>query len=79
MQLQHVSKSKFKAGALDYMRLVESSKKPLIITHFGKPVINITPHIEPQKKSNLYALRGTLLKYERPMDPVGLEDWEALK
>jgi hypothetical protein len=24
-------------------------------------------------------LKGTLLKYDRPLDPVGLEDWDALK
>ncbi|MBI4027740.1 MAG: hypothetical protein HY360_22330 [Verrucomicrobia bacterium] len=23
------------------------------------------------------ALRGTVLKYERPFDPVALDDWEA--
>ena len=26
-----------------------------------------------------YPLRGLPLKYERPFDPVALEDWEALK
>ena len=25
------------------------------------------------------ALRGTVLRYDRPTEPVGGEDWEALK
>lgn len=26
-----------------------------------------------------YPLRGTVVKYERPTDPVAVEDWEAAK
>lgn len=79
MKVQTVSKSQFKAKALEYMRFVQQNNQPITITDMGTPVIQITPYKPVGKKSNLYALRGALLKYERPMDPVGLEDWEALK
>ena len=32
-----------------------------------------------QASENRYPLRGTVLKYEDPFEPVGEEDWEALK
>ena len=77
---QTVSKSQFKAQALEYLRLVQTQKQPLIITHAGKPVIKVTPY---QEESNseaiLQSLRGTVLKYEDPTEPVGLDDWEMLK
>lgn len=77
---QSVSKSQFKAQALEYLREVEKTKTPLIITHEGKPVVEVIPY---KKQSDqeviLKSLRGTVLKYEDPTQPVGLEDWEVLK
>lgn len=29
--------------------------------------------------SNPYPLRGTVIRYDEPTEPVALEDWEALK
>ena len=29
--------------------------------------------------SNLYPLRGTVIRYDDPTEPVALEDWEALQ
>lgn len=77
---QTVSKSQFKAQALEYLRLVQAQKQPLIITHAGKPVIKVTPYQEESDpEAILQSLRGTVLKYEDPTEPVGLEDWEVLK
>lgn len=78
---QIVSKSQFKAQALEFLRNVEKTKTPLVITHAGKPVLDIVPHKEQPKdpQTILKSLRGTVLKYEDPTEPVGLGDWEALK
>lgn len=77
---QIVSKSQFKAQALEYLRAVESQQSPLVITHAGKPVIKVIPYKEDSDpESILKSLRGTVLKYEDPTEPVGLEDWEVLK
>lgn len=73
---QTVSKSQFKAQALEYLRMVENQKTPLIITHGGKPVVEVIPY---KKASALESLRGTLKFYKDPDEPVGLEDWEVLK
>jgi len=73
-----ISKSKFKPRALEYFRLVEKTGKPLIIADRGKPVIKIVPYSEDPEEA-LKALRGSVLSYERPLDPVGIRDWESLK
>jgi antitoxin (DNA-binding transcriptional repressor) of toxin-antitoxin stability system len=72
-----ISKSKFKPRALYYFRQVENTGKELIISDHGKPVLKILPYTEnPQEV--LKALRNTVVTYENPTEPVGLEDWESL-
>jgi prevent-host-death family protein len=73
-----ISKSEFKPRALHYFREVEKTGKELIISDHGKPVLKIVPYVEDPEES-LKVLRDTVLKYEDPTEPVGLEDWEALK
>jgi len=73
-----ISKSKFKPHALKYFRYVEETGKELIITDRGKPTLKIVPFSEDPLES-LKALRNSVIKYEDPTAPVGLEDWESLK
>lgn len=74
---QTVSKAKFKAQALAYFRQVEKTKKPLIITDRGRPVLRLIPYLA-DPEAGLKELRGTLIQYDDPTEPVGVEDWEAL-
>lgn len=72
-----VSKSKFKPRTLEYFRQVEESGEELVITDHGRPVLKVIPYAaEPSEGLN--TLRNSVRKYDRPMDPVGLEDWESL-
>ncbi len=73
-----ISKSKFKPNALKYFRHVEKTGKELIITDHGKPALKIIPFPEDPLEA-LKALRNSVIKYEDPTAPVGLEDWESLK
>jgi antitoxin (DNA-binding transcriptional repressor) of toxin-antitoxin stability system len=73
-----ISKSKFKPHALKYFRQIEKSGKELIITDHGKPTLKIVPFSEDPLEA-LKALRNSVIKYDDPTGPVGLEDWEALK
>jgi prevent-host-death family protein len=75
---QFVSKSSFKAKALEYFRDVESSGRELVITDHGKPVLRIVPYDRDPMEA-LKALRGSVLRYDDPLEPVGVEDWEALR
>ena len=82
MLQQAVSKSQFKAHMLELLREVEKTKQPLIVTHGGKPVVEVGPYKEKEQLDDaaiLKSLRGSVIKYEDPDEPVGLEDWEALK
>lgn len=73
-----VSKSRFKSRALHYFREVEKSRQPVTITDRGKPVLKVVPYTENPEET-LKELRHTVIKYENPMEPVGLDDWEVLK
>ncbi|MBI5585735.1 MAG: type II toxin-antitoxin system Phd/YefM family antitoxin [Deltaproteobacteria bacterium] len=75
---QMVSKSKFKPKALEYFRQVEESGEPLIITDRGKPVLKVLPYSQEEIKG-MAALKDSVVKYEKPLEPVGLEDWEQLQ
>jgi antitoxin (DNA-binding transcriptional repressor) of toxin-antitoxin stability system len=73
-----ISKSQFKPRALHYFREIEKTGKELVISDHGKPVLKIVPYVEDPVDA-LKVLRDTVKKYEDPTEPVGLEDWEALK
>jgi antitoxin (DNA-binding transcriptional repressor) of toxin-antitoxin stability system len=73
-----ISKSQFKPRALQYFREIEKTGQELIISDRGKPVLKIVPYTENPADA-LKSLRNTVVKYEDPTGPVGLEDWEALR
>ena len=73
-----ISKSQFKPHALKYFREVEKTGQEIIISDRGKPVLKIIPYTENPELA-LKALRDTVVMYNDPTQPVGLEDWEALK
>ena len=73
-----ISKSKFKPHALKYFREVEATGKPLIISDHGKPVVKIVPYTDNTPEI-LQSLRDTVIEYIEPLEPVGLNDWDALK
>ena len=72
-----VSKSQLKSHLLEYLRAVEEEKKPLIVTHVGKPVVKISPYHENPDQI-LASLRKSVVTYEDPTLPIGDKEWEAL-
>ena len=73
-----VSKSRFKPRALNYFREVEQTGTEIIITDRGKPVLKLVPYSEKPEKW-LKSLRGSVLRYKAPTDPVSGEDWETTR
>ncbi|MGN7983746.1 type II toxin-antitoxin system Phd/YefM family antitoxin [Burkholderia sp. 22313] len=71
-----VSKSEFKARALEYFRLVEASGESLIVTDHGKPALEIRPY-RTRESQPLDILRGSVMRYDNPLDPIAEDDWEA--
>ena len=78
MNPEQVSKSEFKARALEFFRKVESSGQPLIVTDHGKPSIEVRRY-QPTERSPRALLKGTVTHYIDPMEPVGNGDWESLR
>lgn len=73
-----VSKSKFKAKALEFFRHVETSGEPIIVTDHGQAKLEIRRYMDPEGDPRKI-LRGTVMRYEDPFEPVGVKDWDALK
>ncbi len=71
-----VSKSRFKARALELFRQVERTGQPIVITDRGTPVLKLVPYREDPRQA-LQGLRDTVVKYQAPTDPVGEDDWES--
>jgi antitoxin (DNA-binding transcriptional repressor) of toxin-antitoxin stability system len=77
---QQVSKSRFKAQALELFRQVEASGEPLVITDHGRPTLEVRPYRPVRPDANpLEELRGSVLRFDDPFVPVGENDWEALE
>lgn len=74
--VKSVSKSRFKAHALELFRQVERTGKPIVITDRGTPVLKLTPYSE-DPHDGLRVLRATVVKYSAPTQPVGDDDWES--
>ena len=76
---RQVSKSRFKAQALELFRQVEASGEPLVITDHGRPTLEVRPYRPVRPDANpLEELRGSVLRFDDPFAPVGENDWEAL-
>ena len=77
MKKEWVTKSEFKAKALEFFRKVESSGESLVITDHGKPSIEVRRY-RNKERLPLDILKGSVTMYIDPMEPVGEADWEAL-
>jgi antitoxin (DNA-binding transcriptional repressor) of toxin-antitoxin stability system len=49
----------------------------VVITDHGKPALEVRPYREV-KRNPLAALRGTLVRYDDPTEPISV-DWDSQK
>lgn len=73
---QHVSKTEFKARALEFFRQVEATGEPIIVTDHGKPALEIRPY-RAIERDPLTMLRGSVLRFNDPLSPIDDDAWEA--
>ena len=76
MDKNQISKSDFKTKALEYFRQVEASGESIIVTDHGKPVLEVRPYRDPAR-APLDILRGSMVRYDDPTEPVAENDWDA--
>ena len=74
----HISKSRFKAKALEIFRTIEQTGEPVIVTDHGRPALEVRPY-KVKKQSPLEVLRGSVIAYEQPFDPADEDEWEVLQ
>lgn len=76
MEIEEVSKSQFKAKALEFFRQVEASGKHVIVTDNGRPAIEVRRY-KADQRTPLERLRGSVIEVTEPFAPVGEDDWEV--
>ncbi len=73
-----VPAAEFKATCLELMDRVRETGAEYVVTKHGKPVARLVPYAAPRRKTISGALKGSLLKYERPFDPID-DEWDISK
>jgi prevent-host-death family protein len=65
-----VGAAEFKAKCLELVDHVKEARAEYVVTRHGKPVAKLVP-VEPDPPvSPLGSMRGTVVTYERPFEPV---------
>ncbi len=61
------------------MRQVEHTGQAIIITDHGRPTLELRPYLADRVNDDpLICLKGTVLKYTDPTEPISEDDWDAL-
>ena len=74
----YVAAAEFKATCLELMDKVKATGAEYVITKHGKPVAKLVPVERPKKQGIIGSMKGSVLKYERPFDPIPGE-WDINK
>ena len=79
--MEEIAISKFKATCLAVLEQVRKTRKPILVTRFGKPVAQVTPPPPPRRPKHWIGdMKGTIQIIGDIVSPaVDEEDWEALQ
>jgi prevent-host-death family protein len=67
---REVAAAEFKARCLELMDRVRETGTEYVITKHGTPVARLVPVVERAAQSFFGSMKGTVLGYERPLDPL---------
>jgi prevent-host-death family protein len=65
-----VGAAEFKARCLELIDHVRESRIEYVVTRHGEPVAQLVPIDAPAPASPLGVMRGTVLRYDGPFDPI---------
>lgn len=65
-----VAAAEFKATCLELMDRVRETGAEYVITKHGVAVAKLVPYVAPRRQAFFGSMKGTVLKVERPFDPV---------
>jgi prevent-host-death family protein len=71
----YVAAADFKATCLELMDKVNATGAEYVITKHGKPVARLVPCAPAKKRGIWGSMKGSVLKYDRPFDPID-GDWD---
>ena len=67
--------AEFKATCLELMDRVRETGVEYVVTKHGTPVAKLVPYVDPKPRRGFGSMKGTVLKYDRPFDPIDGE-WD---
>jgi len=67
---KRVGAADFKARCLEYIDQVKETRAEYIVTRHGEPVARLVPIETNKPASFIGCMRGTVLSFDRPFDPV---------
>ena len=73
---QRLGAAEFKARCLELMDRVRESGTEYVVTKHGQPVARLVPYRKPAAVPFFGSMKGTVLKYERPLDPLD-DEWDV--
>ena len=76
LSCQSIAAAEFKARCLELMDRVRETGAEYIVTKHRHPVAKLVPYAAPEKRRLFGSMKGTVLKYERPFDPIDGE-WDV--
>jgi prevent-host-death family protein len=65
-----IAAAAFKTRCLELMDRVREAGVEYVVTKHGRPVAKLVPYRASERKSFFGSMKGTVLKYERPFDPI---------
>jgi prevent-host-death family protein len=65
-----VGSAEFKAKCLELLDHVRDAGATYIVTKHGRPVAEVVPYRDHTTHTGFGALKGSVLAYDRPFDPV---------
>lgn len=68
-----VAAAEFKARCLELMDRVRETGVEYVITKHGRPVAKLVPFAEHSRTPLFGSMKGTVLAYDRPTDPLDAE------
>ena len=79
--MEEIAISKFKATCLEVLERVRKTRKPILVTRFGRPVAEVAPPpLSTQKGDWLGSMAGTAkIKGDIVSPATDVRDWEVLK
>jgi prevent-host-death family protein len=69
-QQPQVSAAEFKATCLELMDRVRETGVEYVVTKHGKPVARLVPYTAAGRAALFGSMKGTVLGYDRPFDPI---------